>query len=126
MSFDAKAELSAALVNDLSLKELVTGGFHNRVASDVNAYPRVIYTELKNADDSYADNQPGSSEVRFQISIFTNSSTNSKETKIAKEIDRLMKLGGYSRYDSQDLYEEVDKVFHKAMRYMKDFFEEEK
>ncbi|MCB6219091.1 tail completion protein gp17 [Bacillus paralicheniformis] len=126
MSFDAKAELSAALVNDFSLKELVTGGFHNRVASDVNAYPRIIYTELKNADDSYADNQVQSSEVRFQISIFTNSNTVNKETKIAKEIDQLMKSIGYRRYDSQDLYEKTDKIFHKAMRYIKDFFEEEK
>ncbi|MCY7999378.1 MULTISPECIES: hypothetical protein [Bacillus] len=126
MSFDAKAELSAALVNDFLLKELVTGGFHNRVASDVNAYPRIMYTELKNADDSYADNQARSSEVRFQISIFTNSNTVSKETKIAKEIDRIMKSIGYGRYDSQDLYEEADKVFHKAMRYKKAFFKEEK
>ncbi|AVI46771.1 MULTISPECIES: DUF3168 domain-containing protein [Bacillus] len=126
MSFDAKAELSAALVNDFSLKELVTGGFHNRVASDVNVYPRVIYTELKNADNSYADNQSQSSEVRFQISIFTNSNTVSQETKIAKEIDRLMKSIGYGRYDSQDLYEEADKVFHKAMRYKKAFLKEEK
>ncbi|KMM52593.1 hypothetical protein ACH95_22405 [Bacillus glycinifermentans] len=122
MSFDAKAELSAALVNDRSLQELVTGGFHNRVASDVNAFPRVVYTELKNADGSYADNQPQSSEVRFQISVFTNSNTVSKETKIAKEIDRLLKSIGYGRYDSQDLYEEADKVFHKAMRYKKAFF----
>jgi hypothetical protein len=122
MSFDAKTELSATLVNDLSLKELVTGGFHNRVASDVNAFPRVIYTELKNADDSYADNQARSSEVRFQISIFTNSNTVSKETKIAKEIDQLIKSIGYGRYDSQDLYEEADKVFHKAMRYKKNVF----
>ncbi|MED1742204.1 hypothetical protein P4U97_22370 [Bacillus swezeyi] len=126
MSFDATAELSAALVNDLSLKELVTGGFHNRLASDVNAFPRVVFTELKNADDSYADNQPGSSEVRFQISIFTDSNAVSKETKVAKEIDRLMKSIGYGRYDSQDLYEEADKIFHKAMRYKKSFFKEEK
>lgn len=126
MSFDAKAELSAALINDFSLKELVAGGFHNRVASDVNAYPRIIYTELKNADDSYSDNQVQSTEVRFQISVFTNSNTVSQETKIAKEVDRLMKSIGYGRYDSQDLYEEADKVFHKAMRYKKTFFKEEK
>ncbi|MEC1137202.1 hypothetical protein P9B97_02480, partial [Bacillus paralicheniformis] len=124
MSFDAKAEFSATLVNDLSLKALVTGGFHNRIASDINVYPRIIYTELKNADDLYTDNQPQSAEVRFQISIFTNSNTVSKETKIAKEIDRLMKSIGYGRYDSQDLYEEADKIFHKAMRYKKSFFKE--
>ncbi|MGG3798986.1 hypothetical protein [Metabacillus fastidiosus] len=120
MSFDAKSELLAGLRANPSLVTLCTGGFHNRKAKDVNAYPRIVYTELNNADDSFVDNQAVSSEVRFQISIFTNDSTISKETAIAKEVDKTMKILGYSRYSSVDLLED-SQVFHKAMRYLKTF-----
>ncbi|MGG3800461.1 tail completion protein gp17 [Metabacillus fastidiosus] len=120
MSFDAKSELLAGLRADASLVTLCTGGFHNRKAKDVNAYPRIVYTELNNADDSFVDNQAISSEVRFQISIFTNDATVSKETPIAKEVDKTMKTLGYSRYSSVDLLED-SQVFHKAMRYQKVF-----
>lgn len=122
MSFDAKTELLAGLKANSTLVSLCTGGFHNRKAPDVNAFPRIVYTEINNADDSFADNQVITSEVRFQISIFTNESTVSKETPIAKEVDKVMKSLGYSRYSSVDLYEEDVSVYHKAMRYQKIFF----
>jgi hypothetical protein len=121
MSFDAKSELLAGLKANQALVSLCTGGFHNRKAKDVNAFPRIVYTEINNADDSFADNQAITSEVRFQISIFTNESTVSKETPIAKEVDKVMKSLGYSRYSSVDLYEEDVGVYHKAMRYQKIF-----
>jgi hypothetical protein len=121
MSFDAKSELLAGLKANQALVSLCTGGFHNRKAKDVNAFPRIVYTEINNADDSFADNQAITSEVRFQISIFTNESTVSKETPIAKEVDKVMKSLGYSRYSSVDLYEEDVGVYHKAMRYQKTF-----
>ncbi|MCP1124563.1 DUF3168 domain-containing protein [Bacillus sp. 3103sda1] len=121
MSFDAKSELLSSLKANINLVTLCTGGFHNRKAKDVNAYPRLVYTEINNADDEFADNEAISSEVRFQISIFTNESNVSKETPIAKEADKVMKELGYSRYSSIDLYEEDDQVFHKAVRYVKTF-----
>jgi Protein of unknown function (DUF3168) len=121
MSFDAKSELLAGLKANQALVSLCTGGFHNRKAKDVNAFPRIVYYEINNADDSFADNQAITSEVRFQISIFTNESTVSKETPIAKEVDKVMKSLGYSRYSSVDLYEEDVSVYHKAMRYQKIF-----
>ncbi|MED0649756.1 DUF3168 domain-containing protein [Aeribacillus pallidus] len=122
MSFDATAELLAGLKANQTLVSLCTGGFHNRKAKDVNAFPRIVFTEINNADDSFADNKAITSEARFQISIFTNESTVSKETPIAKEVDKAMKSLGYSRYSSVSLYEEDEKVFHKAMRYQKIFF----
>jgi hypothetical protein len=121
MSFDAKSELLAGLKANQFLVSLCTGGFHNRKAKDVNAFPRIVYYEINNADDSFADNQAITSEARFQISIFTNESTVSKETPIAKEVDKVMKSLGYSRYSSVDLYEEDTSVYHKAMRYQKIF-----
>ncbi|WP_322535921.1 tail completion protein gp17 [Bacillus altitudinis] len=122
MSFDAKKELSAALIKNDELKQLVTGGFHNLVADDVAAFPRVVFSEISDRDQEYRDNQAAASEVRFQLSIFSKADTRTHETEIAKLIDKLMKDLGYGRYDSVDLYETDTKIFHKGMRYIKTFF----
>jgi hypothetical protein len=121
MSFDAKSELLNALKVNQSLVSLCTGGFHNLKANDVNAYPRIIYSEIGNADDDFADNVAISSEVRFQISIFNKEQNISSQTPIAKEVDKTMKSLGYKRYDSTELFEEDTQVFHKAMRYEKTY-----
>jgi hypothetical protein len=121
MSFDAKSELKSAFSSNQSLVSLCTGGFHNLKANDVNAYPRIIYSEIGNADDDFADNVAISSEVRFQISIFNKEQNISSQTPIAKEVDKTMKSLGYKRYDSTDLFEADTKVFHKAMRYEKTY-----
>jgi hypothetical protein len=125
MSFDAKSELLAALKANPRLVSLCTGGFHNLRANDVNAFPRIVYSEIGNADDDFADNVSISAEVQFQISIFNTEENISSQTPIAKEVDKTMKSLGYTRYDSTDIYEEDTKVFHKPMRYQKTFYEEE-
>ncbi|MGE1234063.1 tail completion protein gp17 [Bacillus altitudinis] len=122
MSLDAKKELSAALIKNNELKQLVTGGFHNLVADDVAAFPRVVFSEITNRDQEYRDNHSAASEVRFQLSIFSKADSRMNETEIAKQIDRLMKGLGYGRYDSVDLYETDTKIFHRGMRYVKTFF----
>lgn len=122
--FDAKTEIFQALKNNTLLISLCPGGFHNRNAKppiDGPEYPRIVYSELKNGDDDYADNEAISAEVRFQISIFNTAETISSETPIAKEVDKTMKSIGFSRYDSIDLYEEDTKVYHKPMRYLKTY-----
>jgi hypothetical protein len=121
MSFDAKSELISAFKANNTLVLLCSGGFHNLRAKDVNAYPRIIYSEIGNADDDFADNVAISSEVRFQISIFNKEQNISSQTPIAKEVDKTMKSLGYKRYDSTDLHEEDTQVFHKSMRYEKTF-----
>ncbi len=121
-SFDAKAELLNALESSPLLLQEVTGGFHNKVAPKVEPFPRVVYQEIRNGDEDYADNESTSAVVAFQISIFCNQETVSKETKIAKEVDKVLKSIGYKRYDSIDLFEEDTKRHHKAMRYRKKVF----
>ncbi|MGR2780675.1 tail completion protein gp17 [Bacillus subtilis] len=125
MTMDPVNELVKTLTSSSKLNELVTGGIHNLTANDVNAFPRVVFYELKDADAGYADNEAYYFEVRFQLSIFTQSNTRRSEKPIAYEIDKLMRSIGYGRYDSQPLYEEDTKVYHKAMRYVKGYFKEE-
>ncbi|GED01392.1 DUF3168 domain-containing protein [Bacillus atrophaeus] len=126
MTINPVSELVKTLTSSSKLNELVTGGIHNLTANDVNAFPRVVFYELKDADAGYADNKAYCFEIRFQISVFTQAGTRRFETPIAEEIDKLMRSIGYGRYDSQPLYEEDTKVYHKAMRYVKGYFEEEK
>lgn len=120
-NFDAKKELLSAFDDNQLLSIWVKGGFHNRLAPDSTAYPRVIYQEIRNSDGDFADNKPQSAIVGYQISIYCDDLTVSYETRIAKEIDKTMKSIGYWRYDSQDLFEKEDKISHKAMRYEKKF-----
>ncbi|MCY7961360.1 hypothetical protein MOB39_21495 [Bacillus spizizenii] len=122
MNFEAKTELTRALISDELLKSLVTGGFHNRYSNDVTKYPRVIITEIQNKDEGFYDNKAQGSALRFQLSIFCNTQTVSNETKIAKQIDNVMKNLEYTCYDSQDLFEEDNEIYHKAMRYRKSIF----
>ncbi|MCX2823342.1 hypothetical protein [Bacillus sp. H1F1] len=121
MNFEAKTDLTKALTSDEKLKSLVIGGFHNRYANDVTKYPRVIITEIQNKDDGFFDNKANGSILRFQISIFCNSQTVQNETKIAKQVDNVMKNLNYTCYDSQDLFEEENEIYHKALRYSKVF-----
>lgn len=125
-NFDAKSVLFKALQSDEYLATEVIGGFHNRVVNDSDdepiPFPRVVYQEIRNDDTDYRDNEPTSAIVGFQISIFTDSETVSKETPIAKAVDKLIKSIGYKRYDLQDLYETDTKRYHKAMRYHKKLF----
>ncbi|MCC2526759.1 hypothetical protein LKL24_04870 [Bacillus halotolerans] len=122
MNFEAKTELTRALISDELLKSLVTGGFHNRYSNDVTKYPRVIITEIQNKDEGFYDNKAQGSALRFQLSIFCNTQTVSNETKIAKQIDNVMKNLEYTCYDSQDLFEEENEIYHKAVRYRKSIF----
>ncbi|WP_339161811.1 hypothetical protein [Siminovitchia sp. FSL W7-1587] len=121
-SFDAKAELLRAFESSDLLSREVAGGFHNKVAPEVEPFPRIVYQEIRNSDEDYADNESTSAIVAFQISIFSDEETVSKETKIAKEVDEVLKIIGYKRYDSIDLYEDDTKRHHKAMRYRKKYF----
>lgn len=121
-SFDAKAELLRELGSSSLLLQEVVGGFHNKIAPEVDPFPRIVYQEIRNSDEDFADNESTSAVVAFQVSIFCDEETVSKETKIAKEVDKVLRSIGYKRYDSIDLFEDDTKRHHKAMRYRKKVF----
>ncbi|MBU8575001.1 tail completion protein gp17 [Bacillus pumilus] len=122
MSLDAASEIASKLKLDKELNTLVEGGIHRGIASDSTKYPRIIFLELKNAEDNFYDNESQGSEVRYQFSVFCNSATVSKEKHIVKALNKCIKELGYVRYDSQDLPEIEEKIYHKALRYRKSFF----
>lgn len=120
-NYEAKSELLEALEEQTELVELVTGGFHNRVANQDAEFPRVVYTELNNRPTEYADNNERQATVNFQVSVFTKESTVQLETQIVKIIDLIMKGLNYKKYDSAELYEEDNQIYHKGLRYEKNY-----
>ena len=120
-NYDAQKELTQTLINDDKLQQLINERFYNRVAEQDAEFPRVVYTQIEDANTKYADDEEIEATVYFQISIFTDAETVMHETEIYKEIDRIMKSINYKRYDYQGLYETDTKLHHLALRYQKQF-----
>lgn len=121
-NYEAQSELFRALRTDSELATLSKGGFHNLVADPDAEFPRVVYSEINNRPTGHADNNESKATVNFQVSIFNNSQTIIHAKTMTKAVDRIMKSLEYSKYDSQDLYEEDTKLYHKALRYEKNFY----
>ena len=121
-NYDAQSELFRALRSDTELAGLAVGGFHNLVAEQDSPFPRVVYSEINNVPSGHADNEESRATVNFQVSIFTDSQTVMHEKAMTKAVDRIMKSLEYGKYDSQSLYEEDTKLYHKPLRYEKNFY----
>lgn len=121
-SYDAQTELLGALKGNEELTSLVIGGFHNLVAKQSADFPRVVYTEIGNYDEDYADNKINKSVVNFQISVFCDEATIHKQTEITRLIAKIMHELQYKKYDSQDLFEEDTKLYHRGLRFTKNFW----
>lgn len=121
-NYDAQSELFQALRTDEELASIAIGGFHNLVAEQDSPFPRVVYSEINNVPSGHADNEESRATVNFQVSIFTDSQTVMHEKAMTKAVDRIMKSLEYGKYDSQSLYEEDTKLYHKPLRYEKNFY----
>lgn len=82
------------------------------VAPDITC-PYVTFFEIVNFDNNYADNTALSSEIHFQVDVWTQGDTG----PIALEVNRTMEELGFTRSGSKDLYEKDTKKYHKILRY---------
>ncbi|MCM3396785.1 DUF3168 domain-containing protein [Oceanobacillus profundus] len=121
-NYDAQSELFQALRTDEELASLAIGGFHNLVAEQDSPFPRVVYSEINNVPSGHADNEESRATVNFQVSIFTDSQTVMHEKAMTKAIDRIMKSLEYGKYDSENLFETDTGLYHKPLRYEKNFY----
>ncbi|MBP1967977.1 hypothetical protein J2Z83_000069 [Virgibacillus natechei] len=120
--YDAQVELLQALRSNEELTRLVVGGFHNMVARQTSSFPRIVYTEIKNADEDFKDNELSMAVVNFQVSIFCDEKTIIDQTAITKEVARTMSEIEYHKYDQENLYEEDTELYHRAMRFTKNIY----
>ena len=121
-NYDAQSELFQALRTDEELASLAIGGFHNLLAEQDSPFPRVVYSEINNVPTGHADNEESRATVNFQVSIFTDSQTVMHEKAMTKAIDRIMKSLEYGKYDSENLFETDTGLYHKPLRYEKNFY----
>jgi len=121
-NYDAQSELLQPLRGDADLSSMAVGGYHNLVASKDAEFPRVVYSEINNSPTKYADGEEVKATVSFQVSIFTDGQSTQHETPMTKAVDQIMKSLEYKKYDSQSLYESDTNLYHKALRYEKNFY----
>lgn len=111
-----RPEIVQALENEPTLISLLGGKrIYYRKGNNAEEFPRITFFELNNAPDSFADDQETSSEISFQIDIWSKNSTSAIHTKV----DEIMKSIGFTRYAIADLYEDDTSIFHYAMRFRK-------
>jgi hypothetical protein len=110
-------EVAAALRGSAELISLLGGEhiYRHWVPKDKeNVFPRVTFFELSNFDNHYAEDAADSSEVHYQVDIW---SMDPSTAEVGTEVDAAMKGAGFARYSGADLYEDDTKIYHKALRY---------
>jgi hypothetical protein len=111
-----KPLIVSALESNQALISLLGGPrIYFMMAPDAEEFPRITYFELNNTDEDYADDDPISSRVSFQISIWTKDPA--QISPLAQEVDRTMTEVGFYRTFTTDLFEADTLVYHKPMRY---------
>ena len=126
MKTDIKTEVRAALLNNAALVSLLgidrygNAPIYALKSADAEKYPRITLFEVTNYDAAFADDVSIMADVIIQIDVWSKSSTSS----IAGEVDKTMKEFGWSRTSAADLYEEDVGVYHKALRYRRQYEED--
>lgn len=121
MKTDIKTEVRTALLNNAALVSLLGGQrVYQLAAPDATEFPRITFFEVINYDAAFADDVPIMADVIVQIDVWSKVST----SVIAGEVDKTMKQLGWSRTSAADLYEEDTKIYHKALRYRRQYEED--
>lgn len=75
--------------------------------------PYITFFELTNFDKNFADNEAKSSEIHFQVDVWSKTNT----SPIVLHADRVMKSLGFYRTGAADQYESSTTTYHKVLRY---------
>ncbi len=123
MFVDLKPNIKQALRNDAVLAELLGKDDKGKVkvypeeAPDVKgAY--VTFFELTNFNNQYGSNLALSSEIHYQIDVWSPGNT----TAISMAVNDVMEQLDFVRTSARDINEKGTKTYHKALRYKKIHF----
>ncbi len=92
-------------------------GFYFHRPPDFTDLPLLTYFEVDNVPDLFADDQEIGSEIVFQIDLWGKASLSA----YALAVDTVMTGLDFVRVSAQDLYETDTNIYHKAMRYKRDY-----
>lgn len=76
--------------------------------------PAVVLYEMKNKDGEFADDSPFSSEISYQITLF---STEGTHGRVQSSIDDVMRSLDFSRANAYSLFNEETKTHQRIMIY---------
>jgi hypothetical protein len=96
---------------------LSTLTFYYFYPPDFTSLPCGSYFELDNTGSLYADDQEIGSEIVFQIDLWGKTSLST----YALAVDTAMTGIDFVRISAPDLYENETKIFHKSMRYRRNY-----
>lgn len=75
--------------------------------------PYVTFIELTNFDKDYADDQAMTSEIHYQIDVWSPLDTGPSTIEANKTMEEL----GFVRTSAIDRYDTVSKLYHKVLRF---------
>ena len=110
-----KSTVLTALQTASTLSTLT--GFYFQYPPSFTALPLLGYFEVDNLPSLFADNQEIGSEIVFQIDLWGKASLSA----YALAVDAVMTGLDFVRVSAQDLYEDVEHIYHKAMRFKRDY-----
>lgn len=116
MMIDLKPNIRQALLNNAALVSLL-GGQHvyAQISPDASLRTYVIFFEIGNVPDQFADDQEISSDIRFQIDVWTPGNPGT----IAGEVNKTMESLDFVRTSTGDGYDSETETNRKILRYKK-------
>ncbi|MFU1798208.1 tail completion protein gp17 [Paenibacillus azoreducens] len=118
MMIDLKPKITQALRTNAALISLLGKDKDGRVkvypevAPDITG-PYITFFELTNFDNKYMEDEAVSSEIHFQVDVWTPGNT----SPIASAVNQTMEALGFIRSGSVDQYEKETRTYHKVLRY---------
>ena len=115
---DLGGVIKTALESDVEILAM-TGAkkIHRLKAPEGIESPYITFFEVVNDDTNYADNEPLSASLVYQVDIWCKKEQVSHLVPLASGAERVMKAQGFSRIDAAEFYEKDTELYHKAARY---------
>jgi len=110
-----KSTVLSALQTATALSTLT--GFYFQYPTAFTNLPLLSYFELGNVGNLYADNQEIGSEIIFQVDLWGKTSL----SNYALAVDSAMTTLDFVRIFATDLFEVDTQIFHKSMRFRRDY-----
>lgn len=110
------SEIISALTSNRTLTDWV-GKLHGIPnisfgTSPSATFPSIIVYTVYNRDGEFADDDPMSSVIRYQVTLFSDKPLS---TRIASEVDKEMRKLGFTRNNFFDLYHDSTRTYQGVM-----------
>lgn len=119
-------ELYYQMLHDERITDIVgSNGIFDAYPETIEDFPCVIYLEENQNDVEFADNQPTTNNLSFQLHIFTKALDGYATTsQIALTVDEVLKEYYFVCRSNRELQDVQDNVRHRVLNYSRALFDE--